>query len=287
MIDFTLKCVLFHNYVKRLGLSEWKHIAIHQFFFFFIFFLPHLDTVLHFCLMNCQPHCKMLIPSDKHGGKLILPSFNLSLCHVFVRGRSMHIIDIPVACCMTHPSTPLSITHFLSSISPEAESNRAHQTGWSEQNCDWQCPADSPWNSVKPGECTWMRMWTVCAFLCVHLLVYMCTYMHWFLIVCMQACQCIYLPVCVCVCFYLYTSVFLYLSSQLSLPEMKGRRRMTSWKKFFAAWRPERALSAAGLDYWSRRENKFHPFLSSLKLYNIFILNRCMHGRTAMFFYIL
>lgn len=198
MIDITLKCVLFHNYVKQLGLSGWKHIAIHQIFFFFIFFLRYLDTVLHFCLINCQPHCKMLIPSDKHEGKLILPSFNLSLCHVFVKGRSMHIIDIPVACCMTHPSTPLSITHFLYSISPEAESNRPHQTGWSEQNCDWQCPADSPWNSVKPGECTWMRMWTVCAFLCLHLLVYMCTYMHWFLIACMQACQCIYLPVCVC-----------------------------------------------------------------------------------------
>lgn len=205
MIDITLKCVLFHNYVKRLGLSGWKHIAIHQFFFFFIFFLPHLDTVLHFCLMNCQPHCKMLIPSDKHEGKLILPSFNLSLCHVFVRGRSMHIIDIPVACCMTHPSTPLSITHFLSSISPEAESNRAHQTGWSEQNCDWQCPADSPWNSVKPGECTWMRMWTVCAFLCVHV--------HALVFNCLHASMSVYLFASVCVFLSVYECVFVPLLS--------------------------------------------------------------------------
>ena len=51
--------------------------------------------------------------------------------------------------------------------------------------------------------------------------------------------------ICMCMC----VRVLLYLSSQLSLPEMKGRRRMTSWRKFFAAWRPERALSAAGLGY--------------------------------------
>jgi len=30
---------------------------------------------------------------------------------------------------------------------------------------------------------------------------------------------------------------------------MKGRRRMMSWRRFFAAWRPERAQSAAGPDY--------------------------------------
>lgn len=40
-----------------------------------------------------------------------------------------------------------------------------------------------------------------------------------------------------------------HLSSQLSLPEMKGRRKMRSWRRFFAAWRPERAPSAAGLGY--------------------------------------
>lgn len=131
----------------------------------------YLSHVLHFSHIYCQPYFKMVITSNKHEGKPILPYFNLSLslCHVFVKGRSMHILDIPLACCLTHPCTPLSITlsHFLSSISPEAESNRAHQTGWSEQNCDWQCPTDSLWNSLKPCECMW-----VCVFLRPHMHVY-------------------------------------------------------------------------------------------------------------------
>lgn len=50
----------------------------------------------------------------------------------------MHILDIPLACCLTPRSALLSISpsHFLSSTSPEAQSNRAHQTGWSVQNCN-------------------------------------------------------------------------------------------------------------------------------------------------------
>lgn len=97
--------------------------------------------------------------------KPVVSYFNLSLCHVFVMGRSMHILDIPLACCLTHPRTPLSInlSHFLSSISPEAESNRAHPTGWSEQNCDWHCPADSLWNSLNVD----VSVFSVSTFACV------------------------------------------------------------------------------------------------------------------------
>lgn len=54
----------------------------------------------------------------------------------------------------------------------------------------------------------------------------------------------------------------MYLSSQLSLPEMRGRRRMTSWRKFFAAWHPGRALSAAGLGCCNRRK-EIHLLLKS------------------------
>lgn len=63
-----------------------------------------------------------------------------------------------------------------------------------------------------------------------------------------------------------HTSVFSYLSSRLSLPEMKGRRRMTSWRKFFVAWHPGRALSAAGQDYWCGRKRKIPLFIFILDI---------------------
>lgn len=173
--------------------------------------------------------------------------FNLSLCHVFVKGRSMHILDIPLARCLTHPHTPLSITlsHFLPSISPEAEGNRAHQTGWSEQNCDWHRPADSLRNS--PQRCE--RTWNVLAlFPRVRICMFYNKSGHMQQIFNRLGCKHVRMSVSVAV--WVHASVSLYLSSRPSLPEMRGRRRMTSWRKFFAAWRPERAPSAAGLGYW-------------------------------------
>lgn len=179
----------------------------------------------------------------------------LSLCHVFVRGRSMHILDIPQACCLTHRSTPFSISlsHFLSSISPEAESNRAHQTGWSEQNCNWQCPSDSLWNSLKSCEC--MGLCGSPTAYCMQMCLRICWFMSVFIkYVCAWVIESIFVCSRVCEC------VPLYLSSRLSLPEMKGRRMMTSWRRFFAAWRPERALSAADLGYWKRMKIVFTVF---------------------------
>ncbi len=157
-----------------------KALPHSHFLSFFCIFLTlswhYLFHCTHFCHIHCQPRCKMVITSNKHEGKPTLPYFNLSLCHVFVKGRSMHILDIPLACCLTHPCTLLSITlsHFFSSISPEAESNRAQQTGWSEQNCDWQSPADSLWNSLKPCECMWMFV-CFCVRICMYTSAGTCT----------------------------------------------------------------------------------------------------------------
>lgn len=59
----------------------------------------------------------------------------------------------------------------------------------------------------------------------------------------------IYLFASIYVYICIWAWFFFYLSSQLSLPETKERRRMMSLRKFFAAWHLERALSAEGLDY--------------------------------------
>lgn len=153
--------------------------------------------------------------------------------HAYLRYPSGLFFDTSL-----YASLYLLLSHFLSSVSPEARSNRAHQTGWSEQNCNVLL-IDS--ESV-----------CVCVVLCLQIVFRWLTYKHLHNIF-QVSCACVCEPV-LCV----YELEVLYLSSQLNPPEMKGRRKMMNWRRFFAAWRPRRAQSAADQGYWNRM--KADPF---------------------------
>lgn len=214
----------------------------------------------------------MVITSNKHEGKPNTPYVSLSLCHVCV--RFMHITGIPLARRLTHPCTRLSITlsHFLSSTSLEAESNRAHQTGWSEQNCDWQCPADSLWNSAQPCECSRMR---TCLAACLQEWVHAPD-----LIVCMHACQCIYLPLWVCVegCMCICTWVFLFVfTSPLSGASLR-RRGGGRWRVGGSSLKHGVQRELWAPQVWiTERENIF-KFIENIQ-YAVLLLKTCVHCR--------
>lgn len=214
--SFILKCtcilyMLYKNIYKNVCLDESILPAIKYFLSYHTFFIYIFSYSILMLLVSSFTFLPYLLSTQFQNSNNISKKWRktdstiLQPLSVFVRGRSMHILDIPLA-CLTHPSTPFSISlsHFLSSVSLKAESNRAHQTGWSEQNGEWHCPADSLWNTLKPCQCMWM-------------------------LVCCSVCNCLHASkhfVGVGVCKSVY--VCLYLSSRLSLPEMKGRRKMTS-----------------------------------------------------------
>lgn len=133
----------------------------------------------------------------------------------------MHILDIPLACCLTPRSALLSISrsHFLSSISPEPQSNRAHQTGWSVQNCNVLL-IDLKSMSMYVE----VRIHSMCDPLPTHCCFFWFTYKH---SVDVDVCQ-IRFCMCLMSLYYVFKSLRFY-TSPLSWTPLRWRGRGRWW----------------------------------------------------------
>lgn len=143
----------------------------------------------------------------------------------------------------------------------------------------------SCWYPLKLGEARWVY---VDAYVdCLRLSVSACIHVqvHALVFNCLHASMSVYFfaSVCVCVCVSVYECVFVPLLSA-EPPWDEGEEEDDELEEVLCSMASRESSERRRSGLLEQEGEKNHSFLSSLKLYNIFILNRCMHCRTAMFF---